>query len=117
MAPRPDEPDDGVQPPGADVPPPSDGTPDHVGPSDDEAWAEIVAQLSDLDGYDGAEDPPEPEKAPSPGPSTEPTAGLTFPVAPWVAETRVVQPAPGPADEPVATGRDWDGTSQYDEAE
>ena len=68
MAPRPDDPDDGVQPAGADVPPPTpDEVPDHPAPTDDEAWAQIVAQLSDLDGYDGTDEPPEPEK---PAPTT-----------------------------------------------
>ncbi|WP_456847366.1 hypothetical protein [Cellulomonas sp. P5_C6] len=114
MAPRPDEPDDGVQPAGADVPPPSsDGEPDHVGPTDEEAWASIVAQLSELDGYDGTEDPPEPEATPA----TDPPSGLTFPVAPWVAERRVVRPAQEAAPEPELSGRDWDGTSQFDGAE
>jgi hypothetical protein len=112
MAPRPDEPDDGVQPADADVPPPSpDAVPGHGEPTDDEAWAAIVAQLSELDGYDGADDPAEPADAPPPEPGT----GLSFPVAPWVAERRVVRPAQEPTIE--TGGRDWDGTSQYDEAE
>lgn len=115
MAPRPDDPDDGVPPAGADVPPPTpDEVPDHAAPTDDEAWAAIVAQLSELDGYDGTDDPPAPTE-PEP---TAPSSGLTFPVAPWVAERRVVRPAQEPTPPaPEPSGRDWDGTSQYDDAE
>lgn len=94
MAPRPDDPDDGVPPHGADVP---EGT---GPPSDEDVWNGIVAQLGDIDGYDGST-PVEPE-------STKP---LDFPVAPWVADSRVVRPAPD------LSGRDWEGTAQFDEAE
>ena len=122
MAPRPDDSDDGVQPTGADVPPSSTDAagelPDHAvppRPTDDEAWAAIVAELGELDGYSGEEQSPEPESIPPTGASTEPTSGLTFPVAPWVADRRVVRPA---ADvSPELSGRDWDGTSQIDDAE
>jgi hypothetical protein len=126
MAPRPDDSDDGVQPTGADVPPSSpdaaadrpDGLPDHAAapqPTDDEVWAAIVAELGELDGYDGAEPSPEPESVPPTGTSTEPTSGLSFPVAPWVADRRVVRPAADAS--PELSGRDWDGTSQIDDAE
>ena len=130
MAPRPDDSDDGVQPTGADVPPSStdaaaelpgdgpDGAPDHAAPqqpTDDEVWAAIVAELGELDGYDGAEPSPEPESVPPAGASTEPTSGLSFPVAPWVADRRVVRPAADAT--PELSGRDWDGTSQIDDAE
>ncbi|MBT0994872.1 hypothetical protein KIN34_11325 [Cellulomonas sp. DKR-3] len=108
----------------------SDGPDD--GPVDDERWARIVAELGDLDSSAGTGAPP---------------AGIDFPVAPGVASPfdgrRVVRPAhegrqeDGPHDgadgrtddrtdgrarrdelaAPSASGRDWDGTSQYDEAE
>ena len=128
MAPRPDDPDDGVQPPGADVPPSSPdaagteppGLPDDAvpqQPTDDEVWAAIVAELGELDGYDGAEQTSEPESLPPAGAGTEPTSGLSFPVAPWVADRRVVRPAAATTPEPELSGRDWDGTSQIDDAE
>ena len=98
MAPRPDEPDDGVTPQGADVPDES------VPQTDEDAWKGIVEQLGDIAHYDGTADP---EADPAP----ESTPGLDFPVAPWVAERRVVRPA---AD---LSGRDWEGSSQFDEAE
>lgn len=94
MAPRPDDPDDGVPPQGADVPEGTDP------PSDEDVWNGIVAQLGDIDGYDG-------KALPEP----EPTAPLDFPVAPWVADSRVVRPAPD------RSGRDWEGTAQFDDAE
>jgi hypothetical protein len=114
MAPRPDDPDDGVQPTGEDVPPSTpDGLPEHAAspPSDDDVWAAIVADLGDLEGYDDTPTPPEPEVVP---PAS--TSGLSFPVAPWVADRRVVRPAEEPR-EPEPSGRDWDGTSQIDDAE
>ena len=127
MAPRPDDPDDGVQPTGADDPPavpdaadgPGDGLPDHDVPSqrtDDEVWAAIVADLGELDGYDGTERSTEPESVPPTGAGAESASGLSFPVAPWVADRRVVRPAASSA-EPELSGRDWDGTSQIDDAE
>jgi hypothetical protein len=94
MAPRPDDPDDGVPPQGADVP---DGTDP---PSEEDVWNGIVARLSDVGGLDGTA-PAEPQDA----------SKLDFPVAPWVADSRVVRPAPD------ASGRDWDATAQFDEAE
>ena len=94
MAPRPDDPDDGVPPQGADVP-------GEAGqPSDEDVWQGIVAQLGDLDGFDGKAEP-EPDAA----------APRDLPVAPWVADSRVVRPAPD------LSGRDWEGTAQFDEAE
>ncbi|GEL96951.1 hypothetical protein [Cellulomonas terrae] len=122
MAPRPDDSDDGVQPTGADVPPPSPDAsgelPDHAAPpdpTDDEVWAAIVAELGELDGYDGVEQSPEPESVPPAGAGTEPASGLSFPVAPWVADRRVVRPAADAS--PELSGRDWDGTAQIDDAE
>ncbi|WP_051274415.1 hypothetical protein [Cellulomonas sp. URHD0024] len=94
MAPRPDDPDDGVPSQGADVPDETDP------PSDEDVWNGIVAQLGDLAGYDGTA-PVEPEAA----------TPLEFPVAPWIAESRVVRPAPD------LSGRDWEGSAQFDEAE
>jgi hypothetical protein len=94
MAPRPDDPDDGVPPQGADVP---DGTDP---PSDEDVWEGIVARLRDVDGFD-ATAPPEPQDS----------SKLDFPVAPWVAESRVVRPAPD------QSGRDWDGSTQFEESE
>jgi hypothetical protein len=121
MAPRPDDSDDGVQPTGADVPPSSPdatgGTPDHAvppAPTDDEVWAAIVAELGELDTSDGAEQSPEPESVPPAGAGTEPS-GLSFPVAPWVGDRRVVRPAADTS--PELSGRDWDGTAQIDDAE
>ena len=95
MAPRPDDPDDGVPPQGADVP---DGTDP---PSDEDVWNSIVAQLGDIAGIDEGKAPPE----------ADDIARLDFPVAPWVADSRVVRPA---AD---LSGRDWDATAQFDDAE
>ncbi|MBO3084175.1 hypothetical protein [Cellulomonas fengjieae] len=118
MAPRPDDPDDGVPPTGADVPPSSSGEPpeppDHGAPpppTDDEVWAAIVADLAELDG-----------SAPSPKPvdpstTDAPATGLSFPVAPWLADRRVVRPAEEQSTRPELSGRDWDGTSQIDDAE
>ncbi len=71
MAPRPDDPDDGLPPQGADVPG------EAVPPSDDDVWKDIVAQLGDLDGYDGKAEPETGDAAK--------TSALDFPVAPWVA--------------------------------
>ena len=127
MAPRPDDSDDGVQPTGADgpqaVPDAADGpvgaAPDHDAPpdrTDDEVWAAIVAELGELEGYDGSDRSAEPESVPPTGAGTEPTSGLSFPVAPWVADRRVVRPAARPSDAGLS-GRDWDGTSQIDDAE
>jgi len=98
MAPRPDEPDDGVPPQGSDVPDES------VPQTDDDAWKGIVERLGDIAHYDGTADP---ETDPAP----ESASGLDFPVAPWVAERRVVRPAPD------LSGRDWEGSAQFDEAE
>jgi hypothetical protein len=95
----------------------SDGPDD--GPVDDERWARIVAELGDVD------------SAPETGAARP---GIDFPVAPGVSSPfpgrRVVRPANEDRqdDEPpvgsgaasgasAASGRDWDGTSQYDAAE
>jgi hypothetical protein len=116
MAPRPDLPDD--DPTDRSVP-----GGDHVS---DEQWAAIVADLrGDLDptGPDptGADDGTAGEADPA---RTTSGPAVTYPVAPWVSERRVVRPArrPGPdEDEAVppelAGARDWDATAQMDEAE
>ena len=66
------------------------------GPSgDDEVWASIVARLSDVDGGND--------------PALLDALGVEQPDAPV--------PAPPPGAGPALTGRDWDGTSQYDAAE
>ncbi|NUU17946.1 hypothetical protein HP550_11870 [Cellulomonas humilata] len=123
MAPRPDDPDEGVQPTGADEPPAAGlppGPPDHAAPpepTDEEVWAAIVAELGELDGYEEDQDPPVTPAGPPSATTTEPSPGLSFPVAPWVADRRVVRPAQEPTRDPELSGRDWDGTSQIDDAE
>ncbi len=114
MAARPDEPDDAAPPPDAGAPEPSSGGPSHEGRGDDdEQWAAIVAQLGDLADYDGSEDDARDATAEDSPPAGTDKPSLSFPVAPWVAEPRVIRPAQGDG----MTGRDWDGTSQYDDAE
>ncbi|MCR6647676.1 MAG: hypothetical protein NVV70_05875 [Cellulomonas sp.] len=83
-----------------------DGRPDE--PVDDERWARIVAELGDVDSAADA----------------TAAGGLDFPVAPGVESpfgdrSRVVRPPAGDPSDPLASasGRDWDGTAQYDEAE
>lgn len=70
-------------------------------PSDEARWAEIVAELGDL-GTDL------PDLTDDDGGTTAPSA-VTYPVAPWVSDTRSSRTPP--------TGRDWDGTDQIDRAE
>jgi hypothetical protein len=113
MAPRPDRPADEPSPDG-------DDRRDPGGPGDarvtDEQWAAIVADLRADPAPTGDDDGQE-------GPATSSGPAVTYPVAPWVTDRRVVRPArpdnPGsPAGEPPAgTGRDWDATAQMDEAE
>ena len=125
MAPRPDDPDDGVQPTDADVPPSStdaaDELPDHAvrrTASDrptTRCWAAIVAELGDARRVRRRASSRRTESVPPTGASSEPTSGSSFPVAPWVADRRVVRPAADAT--PELSGRDWDGTSQIDDAE
>jgi hypothetical protein len=109
MAPRPDDPDDATSAPGADAP--RDGPGDGHEPTEDERWAAIVADLADLDAEDlderwpGLTDDRRPDDAHVVRPAREPEP-----------EPRPVVP-PTPPATPELTGRDWDGTSQYDEAE
>src|SRR5450830_1613419 len=120
MPPRADEPRDDDDEPAADdgpdagaddtatrapsVPEPAD---DVREPTEAERWDAIVAQLADLDG-------PVPD-----GPSTREgdTRAVTYPVAPWVSDPRVIRPAGGrDATPPELAGRDWDGTAQTADA-
>ncbi|HZL02425.1 MAG TPA: hypothetical protein VFC48_04805, partial [Cellulomonas sp.] len=77
-------------------------------PTDAERWDAIVAQLADLDG-------------PAPGGASgheRDDRAMTYPVAPWVSDPRVIRPAGGrDATPPELAGRDWDGTGQIDDAE
>jgi hypothetical protein len=98
--------------------PRADGTADDADsePTEGERWAAIVAQLADLDGT-----PRDPTASADRGPQAPgPTPGraVSFPVAPWAPDPRVVRPAGGPdAVPPELQGRDWDGTGQIDDAE
>ncbi|MBI9114244.1 hypothetical protein [Sanguibacter suaedae] len=83
---------------------PDDAAPSGSGPASDpsdrsttdEAWARIVAELSDLS------TDPEPERTPSGEDGPPPAEVLGFPTAPWVGSPRTPRPsASGP--------RDWDG--------
>jgi len=95
MGPGPDEPDDTAEERGPDTPAGDAGV-----PTDAERWAAIVADLADIDEVDDA------------------SPAVTYPVAPWVSDPRVVRPAAPEAPEELAgSGRDWDGTSQIDAAE
>ncbi|WP_454048363.1 hypothetical protein [Cellulomonas sp. Marseille-Q8402] len=146
MAPRPDRPDpspDGDEPDGVHdasgapgVPGPRDDRPDDRGERvTDEQWAAIVADLRGEPGPTGAAEPPSAAPAGQDDPRTSSGPAVTYPVAPWVTDRRVVRPArpgdpagasgtsgtaggarPGP-DDPSLSGRDWDATSQMDDAE
>jgi hypothetical protein len=121
MPPRADEPRDDADEPVADDGPDAGaddaetGAPSVPQPADDvrepteaERWDAIVAQLADLDG-------PVPD---GPGTPEGDTRAVTYPVAPWVSDPRVIRPAGGrDATPPELAGRDWDGTSQIDDAE
>jgi hypothetical protein len=121
MPPRADEPrDDADEPapgdgPDADADESSSRPPALPEPAEDvrepteaERWDAIVAQLADLDG-------PVPD---APTTLEGDTRAVTYPVAPWVSDPRVIRPASGrDATPPELAGRDWDGTSQIDDAE
>jgi hypothetical protein len=127
MAPRPDRPDpspDGDEPDG-----PRAGR--QHGPSGDrvtdEQWAAIVAELRGDTDQTGPAEPPAAAAAGQDDPRTSSGPAVTYPVAPWVTDRRVVRPArepgtpaeagspdPGP---PPPSGRDWDATEQIDDAE
>lgn len=137
MAPRPDRPDpspEGDEPDGArDA---HGDRPDDAGDRvTDEQWAAIVADLRGDDGPSGAAEPPTAAAAGQDDPRTSSGPAVTYPVAPWVTDRRVVRPArpddaaapaapasPGPpagddAAGPPSSGRDWDATGQMDDAE
>jgi hypothetical protein len=131
MAPRPDRPDpshDGDEPDGASEAH-GDRPDDAAERVTDEQWAAIVADLRGDDGPSGAAEPPTAAPAGQDDPRTSSGPAVTYPVAPWVTDRRVVRPArpddaagpagPGsPADAgPPLTGRDWDATGQMDDAE
>jgi hypothetical protein len=121
MPPRADEPRDDDDEPVADTSPdagaddtvtrlPSAPEPADVvrEPTDAERWDAIVAQLADLDGTvpGGASGHESDDR------------DVTYPVAPWVSDPRVIRPAGGrDATPPELAGRDWDGTGQIDDAE
>src|SRR5450830_1676362 len=121
MPPRADEPrDDADEPapgdgPDADADESSSRPPALPEPAEDvrepteaERWDAIVAQLADLDG-------PVPD---APTTLEGDTRAVTYPVAPWVSDPRVIRPASGrDAPPPELAGRDWDGTNQIDDAE
>jgi hypothetical protein len=90
------------EPPTGDIP---DDNPDDAESSDAAKWAEIVAELGDLDADDTR---PTSDDADDSDASTSPH--VTYRVAPWVSDTR-------PAGGPPLDGRDWDGTDQIDRAE
>lgn len=127
MAPRPDLPADGPD----DQPDEraGDGSAPTGEPVSDEQWAAIVADLrGDLDptGTSGPGSTGAADDAAGQGPRTTSGPAVTYPVAPWVSDRRVVRPArrPGPGDDevppelaPPLGGRDWDATAQFDEAE
>jgi hypothetical protein len=124
MAPRPDRPADDSSPDGderdeARAPGPSGP------PVSDEQWAAIVAELQG--GPDPADGTETSGAAGQDDPRTSSGPAVTYPVAPWVTDRRVVRPArepgtpaeagspdPGP---PPPSGRDWDATEQIDDAE
>lgn len=127
MAPLPDRPDPSHD---GDERPRDDGD---TGPADtggveggsvtDEQWAAIVADLRGEPDPTGSTDPGTADAAGQDDPRTPPGPAVTYPVAPWVTDPRVVRPArPGGAGDEqtpprAASGRDWDATEQIDEAE
>ena len=131
MAARADRPDDDAvepdpsassTPPGAasadasaDASEPHRAPDEHV-PTEDEEWASLVERLGDLDASvaDGTRaDDPSSTATGGPGTAT-PGEVTSYPVAPWVQRPRTVRPA---AESRPASGRDWDGTGQIDDAE
>lgn len=147
MASRPDRPADEPSHDGGDLPRDHDDVGpegrDRTGdsPISDEQWATIVADLRGDPDPTGSPDPETSSAAGQNDPRTSSGPAVTYPVAPWVSERRVVRPArptpPSPADAPSAgddggtwnddpagpvelrpaSGRDWDATGQMDEAE
>lgn len=136
MDPRPDRPADDPSPEGEDRPAERADDGD-LGRVSDEQWAAIVADLrADLDptGTTGpggpAPDGPAASAADEVGrddPRGSSGPAVTYPVAPWVTDSRVVRPARRAGDAegaaargaagPGASGRDWDATDRIDAAE
>jgi len=119
MAPRPDRPD--PSPDGDDRDDAREGRPDPLHVSD-EQWAAIVADLRGDGDPTATVTPPDAAPAGQDDPRTTSGPAVTYPVAPWVTDRRVVRPArpdddEGPAGPAPATGRDWDATGQMDDAE
>lgn len=89
-----------VVPPGA---PDGSGTPEPPAPTppptEDEVWASIVARLSDDDG------------------GTDPAVLRTLFATPDGPPRELAGDAAGASGAAPLAGRDWDGTSQYDDAE
>ena len=111
MAPRADGPGDDADDHVPDAAPGDASAPEPLGPdqpgephepTDSERWAAIVAELADVDMSASGRTGPD----------------ITYRVAPWVSDPRVVRPAGGrDAVPPEPVGRDWDGTGQIDDAE
>jgi hypothetical protein len=128
MASRPDHPADDPAPDGDEE---RDAVPGGAGDArvSDEQWAAIVADLRGDTGTGarpGSADPADPAAGPvgQDDPRTASGPAVTYPVAPWVTDRRVVRPARRDDDPPTtgaegvgATGRDWDATDRMDEAE
>ncbi|MBD3777903.1 MAG: hypothetical protein IE923_01370 [Micrococcales bacterium] len=125
MAPRPDHPADDPSPDGDER---DAARADRSAEVSDEQWAAIVADLQ------GGADLTGPSTSGATGqddPRTSSGPAVTYPVAPWVTDSRVVRPARSGGDEARSdadedrsvglpgggTGRDWDATGQIDEAE
>ena len=140
MASRPDRPADEPSHDGGDLPRDHDDVGpegrDRTGdsPISDERWAAIVADLRGNPDPTGSPDTEPSTAAGQDDPRTSSGPAVTYPVAPWVSERRVVRPArptptspadgvtwdddlAGPAELRPASGRDWDATGQMDEAE
>lgn len=109
---------------------PSADRPAGDAPVTDEQWAEIVAGLADVPDPDGSSGSATAGTGPdddAQAPSTTTGPAVTYPVAPWVRDPRVVRRSraeqPEEDDEPAeggwtpSTGRDWDATAQISEAE
>jgi|GEM_PF-268937 len=121
MALRPDRPDpspDGDEPDGPHADRPRDPSGDRV---TDEQWAAIVAELRGDADPTGPTEPPAAAAAGQEDPRTSSGPAVTYPVAPWVTDRRVVRPAredaarPG-RDDAAQPGRDDAGRPGRDAA-
>src|SRR5660397_200441 len=93
-------------------------------PRADEPRDDADEPVADAGADAGADDtatrlPSAPEPAPGGASGHErDDRAMTYPVAPWVSDPRVIRPAGGrDATPPELAGRDWDGTGQIDDAE